>query len=337
MTMSNESICGKNGVFSGQNSINAFLNPARHPFVPLVELPEELNPFISQGIRIFAKLMYVLPLLNLKSLQVLNMLWEARRKGELGKNHTLVENSSGNTGFSLAIIGRIFGIKKTIVIVPYDIAPGKLEMLRIAGAEVRFCKGPPEEMSGIDLAREIGKENGFLNLDQYGNNANPEAFEKWMAPQIWEQTEGTMSIFCAGLGTTGTIVGMSNYLKKILAKVYIVGVNLPENNAIPGVRTLKKLEEVSFPWNEKIYRRIEAGTKESFKKSLALCRAGLIAGPSSGFALAGLLKFLNEKQKLSDLDSFRNRGGNIVAVFICPDTPFPYLDKYSTILDPSDF
>lgn len=337
MTMSNESVLGKNGVFSGPKAINVFLNPARHPFVPLVELPEELNPFLNNGVRIFAKLMYMLPLLNIKSLQVLSMLWEARRKGELSKTHTLVENSSGNTGFSLAIIGKILGIKNTTVIVPYDIAPGKLEMLRIAGAKVIFCKGQPEEMSGIDLAKKMGEEDGFLNLNQYQNNANPDAFEKWIAPQIWEQTEGTMSIFCAGLGTTGTIVGMSEYLRKIVAKVYIIGVNLPENNAIPGVRTLKKLEEISFPWDKKIYRRIEAGTKESFEKSLALCRAGLIAGPSSGFALAGLLKFLNEKQNLADLDSFRNKDGNIVAVFICPDTPFPYLDKYSTILDPSDF
>jgi cysteine synthase A len=79
---------------------------------------------------------------------------------------------------------------------------------------------------------------------------------------------------------------------------------------------------------------VGAATKESYKKSLDLCRVGLLAGPSSGFALAGLLRFLGEHH---DLDRFRNSDGEVMASFICCDTPFPYLDKYSTILDPEDF
>jgi cysteine synthase len=79
---------------------------------------------------------------------------------------------------------------------------------------------------------------------------------------------------------------------------------------------------------------VEASTKESYKKSLDLLRAGLIAGPSSGFALAGLLRFFGQQ---SCIDPFRNADGEVVAAFICCDTPFPYLDKYSTILDPIDF
>ncbi len=77
--------------------------------------------------------------------------------------------------------------------------------------------------------------------------------------------------------------------------------------------------------------RVEAATKESYKKSLDLCRVGLLAGPSSGFALAGLLRYFDQQK---DLDRFRNQEGEVVSVFVCCDTPFPYLDKYSTILDP---
>ena len=82
---------------------------------------------------------------------------------------------------------------------------------------------------------------------------------------------------------------------------------------------------------------MEVETRESFKKSLELCRAGLMAGPSSGFALVGLLKFLRGREAASTLDGLRNADGEVIATFICADTPLPYLDKYSTHLDPSDF
>ena len=114
----------------------------------------------------------------------------------------------------------------------------------------------------------------------------------------------------------------------------VVGVYCLPNNAIPGVRSIERLAEISFDWESEVPNRVGVGTKESYKKSLDLCRAGLMAGPSSGFALAGLLRFLEEQRSL---DQFRNSDGEIVAVVVCCDTPFPYLDKYSTILDPTDF
>ena len=127
------------------------------------------------------------------------------------------------------------------------------------------------------------------------------------------------------------------YLKRETSEITVVGVSCEPEAAIPGVRTLKKLGEISFNWKDVINHRVEIGTKESYKKSLLLCRLGLMAGPSSGFALAGLLKFLEEQKNRAGLEKLRNKDGDVVAVFICPDTPFPYLDKYSTHLDASDF
>ncbi|MDO8486473.1 MAG: pyridoxal-phosphate dependent enzyme [Candidatus Staskawiczbacteria bacterium] len=321
-------------VFSGENSIRDFLNPNNHSPTPLVELPKSLNPFLNSGVRIYAKCEYLRPLLNIKSLQVLGMLEDAQNSGKLSGVHTLVENTSGNTGFSLGIISKIFGIPNVELIVPYDIAPGKLEMLRLIGAQIEPCK-----TDGIEKAKEIGNQKGFFNLNQYWNEANPDAIEKWLAPQIWEQTQGKLTVFCSGLGTTGTILGVERFLEKKEAKTSIVGVKLAPDHAIPGVRTSKKLEEISFDWWSEIDYQIEVKTKESYKKSLELCRVGLIAGPSSGFVLAGLIKFLKSQctQRNNKLDNFRNKNNEVVAVFICADTPFPYLDKYSTILDPSDF
>jgi cysteine synthase len=316
-------------VFSGPDSIRKFLDPDGSPPSPLVELPEQLNPFAKQKVRIFAKLLYLLPLLNLKSLPVLRMLEEASTK--LDGVHTIVESSSGNTAFSMAIIARLFGIWSVRAIVPIDIAPGKLELLRLAGADVRFA---PPEGGGIALARRMGDRPGFLNLDQYGNEANIAAHADWTAQQVWDQTEGKITIYCAGLGTTGTALGAARFFREKSSNTTVVGVYCLPNNAVPGVRSIELLKEISFDWESEVPYRVGAGTNESYKKSLDLCRAGLIAGPSSGFALAGLLHFLEER---ADLDRFRNADGEVLATFVCGDTPFPYLDKYSTILDPSDF
>ena len=316
-------------VFSGADAVKRFLDPDCNPPVPLVELPASLNPFADRKVRIFAKLLYLLPLLNLKSLPVLAMLQEAAEK--LEGVHTLVENSSGNTAFSLAIVARLFGIRSVRAIVPIDIAPGKLELLRLAGADVRFA---PPEGGGVELARRMGKRPGFLNLGQYENPANINAHAKWTAQQVWEQTDGKLSIYAAGLGTTGTALGAVQYFREQQSKVVIVGVYVAEGSAIPGVRSVERLQEISFDWESEVPHRVGASTAESYKKSLDLCRAGLLAGPSSGFALAGLLRFLGEHH---DFDRFRNSEGEVVAAFICCDTPFPYLDKYSTILNPADF
>lgn len=97
------------------------MNPSKNPFIPLVELPEHCNPFKKYGVRIYAKLMNMLPLANIKSLPALNILLEAEEIGQLKKVHTLIENSSGNTVFSLATIARLFGTEKTKAIVSHEV------------------------------------------------------------------------------------------------------------------------------------------------------------------------------------------------------------------------
>ena len=318
-----------NNVFAGGDALERFLDPDQNPPLPLVELPAALNPFADQKVRIFAKLLYLLPLLNLKSLPVLEMLRAAGNK--LEGAHTLVENSSGNTGFSLAIMARMFGIRSVRAIVPIDIAPGKLELLRLAGADVRFASS---EQGGVAMARRAGGQPGLVNLDQYSNPANLKAHSQWTAAQVWQQTAGKLTLYAAGLGTTGTALGAVQYFREQGHKVTVLGVFVMPGSAIPGVRSVERLREISFDWESEIPHRIGAATKESYKKSLDLCRVGLLAGPSSGFALAGMLRFIGEHH---DLDRFRNADGEVVATFICCDTPFPYLDKYSTILDPADF
>lgn len=317
-----------NNVFVGPNALSRFLDPDEQAPTPLVELPERLNPYANRGVRIFAKLLYLSPLFNLKSLPVLNMLRSASDR--LAQVHTIVENSSGNTAFSLAIMARLFGIASVIAIVPLDIAPGKLELLRLAGVDVRFESG---KVSGVEMARDLGCLPGHCNLDQYSNPANVQAHAMWTARQVWEQTEGALTIYATALGTTGTALGAVQFFRERGCAVDVVGVYVAEGSAIPGVRSLERLEAVSFDWKSQVQNRVPADTAESYRRSLELCRAGLMGGPSSGLALAGLFRFLEQNP---DLDKFRNAQNDVIAAFICCDTPFPYLDKYSTILDPED-
>lgn len=322
-------------VFAGPDSIREFLDPRNCPPTPLVELPPSLNPFVSSRVRIFAKLAFLSPLLNLKSLPVFNMLHEAEQAGRLEGVHTIVENSSGNTAFSLAVIASLYGVRRVVAYVPFDIAPGKLDMLRLVGAQPELKRGGPGELSGIQQAREAGSQSGTYNPWQYGNEDNPKAFEKWLAPQIWHQTQGKLTLFAAGLGTTGTTLGSSRFFQRCPHKVAIVAARCAPEEAVPGVRSAVKLQEVSLDWSSGVDQVVDVKARESYKRSLELCRCGIVGGPSSGFALAGLLHYLESRQP--NLDELRNEDGEVVAVFVCGDTPLPYLDKYSTYLEPSDF
>lgn len=313
------------------------MNPENHRELPLVELPDRLNPFRKQDVRIFGKLMYLLPLLSIKSLTAINMLLEAEAAGDLEGVEALIESSSGNTAFALGVLAELFGIQRVVAMVPWDIAPGKLELLRLCGVEPRLVRETDRQPSGIAQAREAGKQPGWFNPAQYENDANPRAFEKWFAPEIWGQTDGKLTVFATGLGTTGTLIGASRFFRRTTPRVTLVGAICGPNSAVPGVRSERSLREIAFPWRETADFIVEVETRESFKKSLELCRAGLMGGPSSGFALAGLLKFLQSREAASGLDALRNEDGEVIAAFICADTPLPYLDKYSTHLDPADF
>ena len=329
-------------IFKGSKAIRNFLDPDCSPPLPLVEIPKELNPFYGDGVRIFAKLMNFVPLGNIKSLPAYNMLSEEKKRNGLKDIHTLIENSSGNTAFSLAVIGRIFGIPKIKAIVSHEVTWGKLQLLRLFGTEIfvneePLCPDPNDKESGIYLAKKRGNKKGWLNPGQYDNEANPRSHEKYTGPQIWKQMGEEISIFCSGCGTTGTIIGVSKYLKKKRKKLITVGVVRKPNNPVPGVRTSNLLKEIAFDWKKHVDHIEEIGTKESFELSMKLCRCGLLVGPSSGFAFGGLINFLKERKNAGKLSVLKNKNNQITAVFICPDGPLPYLNEYFEYLDESYF
>lgn len=286
--------------------------------------------------------MNTLPLNNVKSLPALNILVEAKNKGDLDNINVVIENSSGNTVFSLAIIARLLGIPTTKAIVSHEVSLGKLKVLRLFGTEVivnqePICPDPSDKNSGIYKAKQWAKEYGWFNPGQYDNHDNPKAHEKWTGKQIWEQTKGQISVFCAGLGTTGTMTGAGKFLKSKNSKIKNIGVVRSPNNPVPGPRTRNLLNQIAFNWESIVDFIEEIGTTDSFKTSMDLCRYGLLVGPSSGFALKGLLNFLSKFKEKNKLDELKNDNNEIICVFIACDTPFPYIDEYFDYLDETNF
>lgn len=327
--------------FFGKDSLRNFLNPSMHSPTPLVELPEDLNPYTNHRIKIYAKMMSMLPLMNVKSVPAFMMLQDANDLGLLDGVDTVIEASSGNTVLSLSPLAKAYGIDNTESLVSHEISEGKLKLLRLMGTKAvvskePICADPKDPESRIYKARERGKEKGYYNPDQYHNSSNPKGHEEITGPQIWDQLHGKVDVFCCGLGTTGTMIGNSKYLKSRNKNIKSIGVLRAPNNLVPGLRTETLLREISHDWRSAVDGTIEIGTIDSYQKSLDLIRHGLLVGPSSGFALAGLLKWI-ETQKPEELDALRNQDGKVNCVFICCDSPLPYVDEYFKYLDESNF
>ena len=333
----------KMNVFEGPDALRDFLDPGKHPNLPLVELPARLNPFATDNVRIFAKLMSMLPLGNVKSVPAFNMIREKYRQGELEGVERIVENSSGNTVSSMALVARQFGVDQTQSYVPAEISWNKMLMLLFYGIEpiVNLEPTDPSETdpeSVVYKAKRDGEAKEAINPGQYHNEDNPGSHERWTARQIWEQTGGNIDVFCAGLGTTGTVIGNSRFLKSKKESLQVVGAMRAPDQYVPGVRTEKLLKLVGFDWEKHVdcIERVE--TTASYRLSLELSRQGIVVGPSSGMALAGLLQYLAGLKQDNKIEAMRDKqSGDLVCVFLCPDGPLPYLDEYFKYLDSSHF
>lgn len=323
-------------VFSGPDSIRDYLNPGKLPYLPLVEVPEHLNPFRGDGVRIYAKMMTFSTLHSVKAVPAFNMIERMAERGELDDNPTLIENSSGNTVVALTLCARQFGIDDARAIIPSEVSKDKVALLRFFGITPQVNREPddPEpfdERSGIYKARKQGEEEGWVNPGQYHNPDNPSAHERWIAPQVWQQTKGKLDIFCASLGTTGTIIGNSRYLKGENSELKVLGVQRAPDNYVPGPRTPNLLKLIDFEWEKHVDLVQQATRHESYEMSMKLSRGGIFAGPSSGLAMVGLLKELQEMKERGDFEG-RGEGEELTCVFIAADTPIPYFEEYFKFL-----
>lgn len=332
-------------VFSGEDALENFLNPEFH-VSPLVELPSSLNPYFDDGVRVFLKLQTFLPLWNVKSISARGMLNPVLNWDFLSGVNTIVENSSGNTAFSLAVLGRSLGIKNMRARVSNEITKGKLQLLQLFGVEPvvnkeQICPNPQDTKSGIYKAKIEWTQKGWYNPDQYHNPENPNIHYQLTGKQLWRQISSidkdyNFQIFCAGLGTTGTFIGISKYLKEQKSNFLALGVVRKPNNPIPWPRTHHLLQQIGFDWQQHLDVLEEISSKQAYEMSLQLIRAGLVVWPSSGMALNGLFSHLARMKAEGNLKKRKN-GIALSAVVICPDGPYVYLDEYFKYCDPQLF
>lgn len=227
---------------------------------------------------------------SVKDRPALSMIQQAERRGDIHPGDTLIEATSGNTGIALAMAAAIKGYKM-ILIMPSHMSAERKQAMSAYGAELIDVTKEQGMEGARDLALQMQEDGKGLVLDQFGNSDNPLAHYETTGPEIWQQSHGKITHFVSSMGTTGTIMGNSRYLKEQNSNIQVVGLQPADGAAIPGIR---RWPEAYLP---KIFDQsrldsvidIEQHDAEQTMRELAR-QEGIFCGVSSGGAVAGALK-----------------------------------------------
>ena len=204
------------------------------PLVELVKISSNTN-----GNRIFAKMEGDNPAGSVKDRPALSMIKHAQERGEIQPGDTLIEATSGNTGIALAMAATIRGFKMKLIM-PDNMSQERQASMRGYGAEIILVSQKLGMEGARDLAHEMEKNGDGKVLDQFANPDNPLAHYETTGPEIWQATDGKITHFVSAMGTTGTIMGTSRYLKEQSESVQVIGVQPEEGQSIPGIRRWPK-------------------------------------------------------------------------------------------------
>ncbi|BET97366.1 cysteine synthase A [Xenorhabdus taiwanensis] len=282
---------------------------------PLVRLKNFANG------RILAKIESRNPSFSVKCRIGANMIWDAEKRGILTKDKELIEPTSGNTGIALAYVAAARGYKLTLTM-PETMSLERRKLLKALGANLVLTEGAKGMKGAIEKANEIHDSNPdrYILLQQFSNPANPEIHEKTTGPEIWEDTDGNVDVFVAGVGTGGTITGVARYLKNTRGKqVTIVAVE-PESSPVisqklageelkPGPHKIQGIGAGFIPDNLDL-TLVDRVFKISNEEAIQIAREvtekeGILAGISSGAAVAAAIKIAQE-------DTYKDK--NIVVI-----------------------
>ncbi|MGV3002279.1 cysteine synthase CysM [Vibrio sp.] len=242
---------------------------------------------------------------SVKDRPALNMINQAEVRGTIKPGDTIIEATSGNTGIALAMAAAIKGYKM-ILIMPNNSTQERKDSMKAYGAELILVTKEQGMEGARDLALQMQNEGKGIVLDQFNNTDNPDAHFDSTGPEIWQQTHGKITHFVSSMGTTGTIVGVSRYLKSKKPDVCIVGLQPSEGSAIPGIRRwpTEYLPGIYDDSTIDMVIDIDQESAESTARALAQ-KEGISAGVSSGGAV------------YAAIDIAKNNPGSVVVAIVC--------------------
>ncbi|MBO0340930.1 MAG: cysteine synthase CysM [Bacteroidota bacterium] len=272
---------------------------------PLVE-SKVLNT--NPNVRILFKLEGNNPGGSVKDRPAYNMIKSGLERGDFTKESKLIEATSGNTGIGLAMIAGLFGLDIELVM-PENSTKERVQTMRAYGAKVTLTPADVGIEGARDYAEAKVKNEGFKMLNQFSNNDNWKAHYKTTGPEIWRDTEGKITHFVSSMGTTGTIMGTSTYLKEQNPNVQIVGVQPTDNSKIPGIRKWPKeyLPKIFNP--DKVDTVMEVSEKDATEMAKRLAKEeGIFAGMSSGGAATVALRLAEKLESGTIVSIVCDRG-----------------------------
>ncbi|MBL1259531.1 MAG: cysteine synthase CysM [Thiotrichaceae bacterium] len=258
------------------------------PLVRLQRLPGDSNNVI------LAKLEGNNPAGSVKDRPALSMIQHAEERGQIKPGDTLIEPTSGNTGIALAMASAIKGYR-LILIMPEHMSVERRASMAAYGAEIVLTPKEGSMEAAIDRAREMVANGEGVMLDQFSNQDNPNAHYNGTGPEIWRDTDGKITHFVSSMGTTGTIMGTSRFLKEQNPDIQIIGVQPMDGAQIPGIRRWPKAYLPKIYDEQRVDRIIDVSQEAAEETTRELARReGIFAGISSGGAISAALQLSQE-------------------------------------------
>ena len=280
------------------------------PLVRLQRLPGETSNTL------LLKLEGNNPAGSVKDRPALSMITRAELRGQIHAGDTLIEATSGNTGIALAMAAAIKGYKM-ILIMPDNSSAERKAAMTAYGAELILVSQEQGMEGARDLAQKMEAEGRGKVLDQFANGDNPEAHYTTTGPEIWRQTEGTITHFVSSMGTTGTIMGVSRYLKEQNENVQIIGLQPMEGSAIPGIRRWPQEYLPKIYQADRVDRIVDMAQSEAEDVTRRLAREeGIFCGVSSGGAVAAMLRLSKEVENAVIVAIICDRGDRYLSTGI---------------------
>ena len=255
---------------------------------------------------------------SVKDRPALSMIKHAEMRGEIKPGDTLIEATSGNTGIALAMAAAIRGYR-IILIMPENMSVERRAVMKAFGAEIVLTSDEGSMEEAIDVSREMEAQGKGRILDQFANPDNPRSHYEGTGPELWRDTNGKITHFVSAMGTTGTIMGTSRFLKEMNPNIQIIGVQPEDGARIPGIRRWPKEYMPKIFESTRVDRIIDVTQSLAEETTLALGKMeGIFAGISSGGSVAAALQISSEIENAVIVSIICDRGDRYLSTNVFP-------------------